>query len=421
MFKRFFLKAIISVFIFSFAFSFPSMAMAEESVAELKEELAQMRRSMEQMQARIDELERKTNRPLVLSPVEAPTEVVRTPATLPGQVGSVIPEIGVIADFVATACESKSDLEGNNRLAAREVEIVVGGYVDPYSRLDATLAFSDFEATSLEEAYLTRWGLPFDLTARVGRFSPRAGKQAALHRDSLETVDEPLVIRNFFGVEGYRKSGVDFARALEGPAGLFIEPSVGVLEGGVGEGGNLFGATRRRPTFISHLKTAKDLTDSSTLEFGLTHMAGSKDADAAFEVNMVGVDATYINRLNGINRLKLQSEFFLQHRDEAFSINETTGANTQFDRNPWGAYALAEYKFAPRWAIGARGDHVRIVDAVATRHADSGFSTFLTFFQSEWARWRLQYRHEERAQQKDEEAFFLQGTFALGTHKHKLQ
>ncbi len=414
--ERFLLRAISSLLIFSFAFGFPSMAMAEESVAELKEELAQMRHSMERMQARLDELERKAAAPqpeIVSSPVSRPA-----PA---GQIGASMPEIGVVADFVATASESKSDLEGNNRLAAREVEIVVGGYVDPYSRMDATLAFSDFEEAALEEAYLTRWGLPFDLTARVGRFSPRAGKQAALHRDSLETVDEPLVIRNFFGAEGYRRSGVDFARALEGPAGLFIEPSVGILEGGIGEGGNLFGETRRRPTFISHLKTAKDLTDSSNLELGLTHMVGSKDADAAFEVNMLGADATYINRLNGVNRLKLQSEFFLQHRDEAFSIDDTTGENTQFDRNPWGAYALAEYKFAPRWAIGARADHARIVDAAAPRHADQGYSGFLTFFQSEWARWRLQFRHEDRASEKAEDAVFLQGTFALGTHKHKLQ
>lgn len=48
-------------------------------------------------------------------------------------------------------------------------------------------------------------------------------------------------------------------------------------------------------------------------------------------------------------------------------------------------------------------------------------STFLTFHQSEWARWRLQHRHEEGANQKTDDAALLQGTFAIGTHKHQLQ
>jgi hypothetical protein len=48
-------------------------------------------------------------------------------------------------------------------------------------------------------------------------------------------------------------------------------------------------------------------------------------------------------------------------------------------------------------------------------------SAFLTFYQSEWARWRLQYRHEERANAKTDDAVFLQATVAIGTHKHQLQ
>jgi hypothetical protein len=48
------------------------------------------------------------------------------------------PEIGVIADLVATASESSVDEEGNDRIAAREIEVVFGHPVDPYSRLDVT-------------------------------------------------------------------------------------------------------------------------------------------------------------------------------------------------------------------------------------------------------------------------------------------
>jgi len=354
------------------------------------------------------------------APMPAPPAPAKGGA-LPGLIGSVLPEIGVVGDIVATSSQLAADSDGNDRISAREVELVVGSYVDPYSRFDATFAFSDFEAADVEEAYLTNWGLPWELKGRFGRFFPRIGKAVAIHRDQLSTVDEPLVVRRYFGAEALFRTGADLTRILEGPFGLVLEPSVGILEGGVGDGATTFGSTRRRPTVYSHLKSFKDLTDASNLELGLSHLVGSRDADADFEVNVLGVDATYLNNLTPTTRLKLQGEFYLQHRDEAFSINSDTGATTHFDRHPWGAYLLADYRFSTRWSAGVRADHVRLLDTASSRHADHGMSTFLTFYQSEWARWRLQYRHEEKAAEKTDDAVFLQGTFAIGTHKHQLQ
>ncbi len=405
----------------------PIAAPAETSNEEVATELKEMRKALQaqneliqKQQAKIDELERLVGSPKasVRYPEPALPEPTgaRAPAqpqmsgkgsALPGQIGALLPEIGLVGDIVATSSDESADAEGNDRIAAREVELVVGSNVDPYSRFDATFAFSDFEEAAVEEAYLTRWGLPWDLKARFGRFFPRVGKTASIHRDSLSTVDEPLVIRRYFGAEGFARAGADLGGMFQGLLGLVLEPSVGILEGGTGEGGTMFGSTRRRPTLYSHLKTYKDLSDSSSMEFGLTHLAGSDDADAAFEVNTLGVDATYLNAFTPTAKLKLQSELFVQQRN---------------DRHPWGAYALAEYRFAPQWAVGARADHVRPVDTVASRHYDQGVSAFLTFYQSEWARWRLQFQHEERASDEtDDNAVFLQGTFAIGTHKHQIQ
>lgn len=402
----------------------------EQGLEEMRKDLEELRKTLQaqddviqKQQARIAELERK-----MVSQAQAevpkPTAPAPSPAkgvTLPGQIGAILPEIGVVGDLVATATENKADAEGNNRLAVRELELVLGNYVDPYSRYDATIAFSDFEAVDVEEAYLTHWGIPWGLKARLGRFFPRIGKAASIHRDSLSTIDEPLVIRRYFGSHGYFRTGADLTRPFAGPWGMVLEPSVGILEGGVGEGGGTFGSTRKRPTVYSHLKTFKELTDASHVELGLTHLVGSKDADAAFEVNVLGVDATYLNALTPNTKLKLQGEFYLQHRNDAFSIDATTGANTQFDRHPWGVYLLADYRFAPQWSVGGRFDHARLIDTAGSRHADQGLSAFLTFYQSEWARWRLQYRHEDKGAEKSEDAVFLQGTFAIGTHKHQIQ
>lgn len=375
---------------------------------ELMQELKELRQLLERQQARIEALEREIARRA--TPVQAaPPAVSATspiPSALPGQIGAVLPEIGLVGDIVATSSQESADTEGNDRIAAREVELVVGSYVDPYSRFDATFAFSDFEEAALEEAYLTHWGLPWDLKGRFGRFFPKIGKAAAIHRDQLSTVDEPIIVRRYWGSEGFFRTGADLTHLFEGPGGWVLEPSAGILEGGAGEGGGTFGSTRRRPTVYSHLKAFKDLSDAANVELGLTHLAGSSDADAAFEVNVLGVDATYLNALTPTAKLKLQGEFYLQQRDEA---------------HPWGAYLLADYRFAPRWSVGGRLDHARRIDTAAPRHADEGGSLFLTFHQSEWARWRLQYRHEERANEKTDDAVFLQGTFAIGTHKHQLQ
>ena len=380
---------------------------------EMKQALQQQNETIERQQQRIEDLENRLDAalsgPAPSAPASAPTLGAR-PNALPGQIGSLLPEIGVVGDIVATSSEEKADAEGNDRIAVRELELVLSSNVDPYSRFDANIAFSDFEEVSVEEAYLTRWGLPAELTARFGRFFPKVGKQASTHRDSLPTMDEPLVIRRYFGVEGYNKTGVDVTRLFDGPWSWVLQPSFGVLEGGTGEDGTVFGGSRRRPTLYSHLKTYTDLGDSAGFELGGTHMLGSSDADSEFEVNVFGVDATYTNNLTPTSKLLLQSELFVQHRDES----------EDFNRHPWGVYLLADYRFAPRWSVGGRVDHVRLSDTPG-RSFDQGFSAFLTFYQSEFARWRLQYRHEERATEPTDDAVFLQGTFAIGTHKHKIQ
>src|SRR3989338_8654754 len=99
------------------------------------------------------------------------------------------PDIGVVADTVLKLDSPKADAEGADRVSVRELELVFGSAVDPYSRFDATTSFADFESAGLEEAYLTRFELPWEMTARVGRFKPRFGKALTVHRDSLETVD----------------------------------------------------------------------------------------------------------------------------------------------------------------------------------------------------------------------------------------
>lgn len=406
------------------------LTVLHQEVQQLTQTVRQLTTTVQAQQQRITELERAqgvADTRASTAAVTAQGAPVLSPALQRQRVGSLSafnPEIGVLADIVGQLSESSADGEGNDKLSARELELVFGHPVDPYSRLDATVSFSDFEAANLEEAYLTHWGLPAELKARVGRFKPKIGKTIPIHRDSLDTVDEPRVIESYFGVEGMSRTGVDVSGFFPMPwEAVTHELTAGVLEGGVGEGGTLFGATRRRPSFYAHLKNFWDTTETSNVELGATYLTGSKDADRSFEVHALGFDATLVHHFTPTNKLKWQNEVFLQSRDESVTFNED-GTETRVEEHPWGLYSLLDYRLSPRFGIGWRFDYVRPIDldlVAAPRNADTAWSGYLTLYQSEFARWRLQYKHTSFARGGDDNALFLQGTFAIGVHKHQLQ
>ena len=320
------------------------------------------------------------------------------------------PDIGVIADMLFTHDTPREDTEGADRVSVRELELVMGSYVDPYSRLDVNIAFSDFEDVEVQEAYLTRFGLPWETTARIGRSKPKVGKALVYHRDILDTADYPLVVRRYFGLDGLNKTGVDFTKPLDLPFQSAHEISAGVIEGGNGEEGTAFGTARRRPTAYSHLKNFWDITDVTNFELGASHMIGSKDEDAGFETNVLGLDGTLLHYYGAEHRLKLQSELFHLNRADARNPNQL------------GAYGLFDVRFHKQWASGVRVDYADLVeDQPGDRGgSDTGFTGYLTFFQTEFARWRVQYSHIRSTSGKDDDQVMIQGIFAIGEHKHKL-
>src|SRR3989338_4198087 len=145
-------------------------APATEEVSVLRQEVQQLTATVRDLsvliqaqQQRISTLEQaKTT---LASSVGAPAATAPGARQLPAgaNLSAFNPEIGVLADIVGQFSESSADGEGNDKLNAREVEIVFGHPIDPYSRLDITTSFSDFEAAALEEAYITHWGLPAEL------------------------------------------------------------------------------------------------------------------------------------------------------------------------------------------------------------------------------------------------------------------
>lgn len=384
------------------------------TVEKLQSTVESQSKTIETQEKRIQELEAAQG-----SVQEELKEVKALPAPPPIQpvmgLQAFNPEIGVLGDIVGSLSENSADTEGNDKLSVRELELIFGHPVDPYSRFDATITFSDFEEPVVEEAYITHWGIPWDIKGRLGRIRPKIGKASAIHRDQLDTVDDPLVVQKYLGSEGLFRTAAELSTFLPLPwESVVHEFTAGIMEGGIGENGTLFGTTRRRPSFYSHLKNFWEISEATNFELGGTHLVGSKDADAGFEVNALGLDATLIHYVTPTNKLKLQSEVYFQNRDET---------DAGLDDTPWGAYSLVDYRFSPRFGLGGRFDYVEPVDNPTTspRDADIGVAGYLTFYQSEFARWRAEYQHVEFAVGDNDERVFLQGTIAIGVHKHQLQ
>jgi hypothetical protein len=83
-----------------------------------------------------------------------------------------------------------------------------------------------------------------------------------------------------------------------------------------------------------------------------------------------------------------------------------------------GLYSSLEYQFDRRWSVFGRYDYSEFPEDEDSR--ESAFSPGLTFRQSEYAFWRLQYTHTEGAGgsfagSRDE--VFLQLDFGIGPHR----
>lgn len=354
-------------------------------------------------------------------PVAAPTTATR------GGIGQRFnPDIGAVIDTVGTLTEMEPEEfeedEGFDRFSVREIELNIGHDIDPYSRLDMTLTFSDFEDVDIEEAFITYARLPFDVTGRVGRFRLPVGLANPLHRDQLFSVDEPLVVQRYLGAEGLFRTGAEVSRFLpQFHDRLTQQVRAGIVEGGIGEEGTLFGESRQQPTYFGRLRNTVELSDADRLDLGLSYLAGNAD-DTNDEVDVMawGFDAQYEHQFGSFRALTLQAEALLQDRDEPL----TDAA----EDDPWGYYLLANFRASQRWEFGGRYDWVEVAnydpfdpDEPHARDEEEAFSAWITFHQSEFARWRLQYEHIELADGLNDDRLMLQGTFVIGWHQHPIK
>ena len=327
------------------------------------------------------------------------------------------PDISVIGDFIGSV--GHNPINPTPSFQMHESEVGLQAIVDPYARADFFISFGE-EGVNLEEGFITFTALPKNFVAKAGKMRAAFGKVNTLHNHVLPWVDRPLVTQNLVGGEdGINDAGLSVQHIIPAPKNWFMEFTGQVFRG---DSADVFRASEKNDvSVVGHLRTYKDLTESSNLDVGASYSRGHSQFGSAFITNLYGVDATY--RWKPLQRaiyrsFVARSEFIWRQQNQpslvvCLALACPPSVAPGFQR-AFGFYTSADYQFARRWFVGGRFDNSdRATNAALT---DKGGSLVLTYLPSEFALVRGQYRFTRYAEHFDAHEVFMQIQFALGAH-----
>jgi len=336
------------------------------------------------------------------------------------------PDISMIGDFIATT--------GQNRevsapvMEMHESELGVQAIIDPYARGDFFLSFGE-EGVNLEEGYITFTALPGGIVAKAGKMRSAFGKVNTLHNHVLPWIDRPVVTGNLVGGEdGIDDAGFSVTRILPAPKGLFLEGTAQLFRG---DSADVFKSSQRSDvSVVGHLRGYGDISESTNLDLGVSYARGHNDLGSSFITNLYGIDATL--RYKPLRRAIYKSfvgrgEFIWSQRQQPGGAaclpgGCPLGTAPNFQR-AFGFYTSGDYQFARRWFVGGRFD--RSDRARDARITDNGASVVLTYWPSEFAQVRGQYRFTRYGAsvstlsppgKEDANELLMQIQFSLGAH-----
>ena len=330
------------------------------------------------------------------------------------------PDISAIGDFVfhggpTPKGETPDTITGSKTAKAqlREVEFGFSNPVDPYGRADLILAIerqNNGEYTpDIEEGYFTYTDLPYDLQARFGKFYSVFGKANMFHTHAMPWVDKPNVIRKFFGDEGLNDGGAELSWLVPNPWDNYMQLTFDVQSNG--NEASFGGPQASDLMYVTHLKNFFDIDRASGIELGGSFATGANDKTGGpHRTYLEGIDLTYKWRhpQQGLYKsLVWMNEILFSQKEQG--ADDTVNSHR--------LYSSLEYQFDRRWSVFGRYDYTQFPDD-SSLHENS-YTTGLTFHQSEFMFWRVQFEHtsgENYAGNVNRNEIWLQLDFLTGLH-----
>lgn len=389
----------------------------DAEIARLK---AQLQTQPSPATSRGDEIER-TKQDILrdIEKREASPLTLRTPANFN-------PDIAVIGDFRGNVSSANGN-PARNRFDLGSIELDLRAAVDPRADAVAVLPivrevedplFFDPATASgtvdtsieIEEAYLFLhdFGVP-NLTAKVGRYHLNFGRWNQFHVHNWPTVDNAFVVQSFLGPEALVDQGLSLSYVI--PPKLlnneYVELTAEIISG---EGSEEFpvlnnDAFVRSPALNMHIKWNHDLSKEWNLELGGSWLTGKHNNDGRQHANVFGSDITLVHTdpTGRFNNQLFQAEVLYGNVD-------TSRTETQ---HAWGAYLLGQQQLNRDWYFGCRLDWTQ--NALDDKQEVWGVSPYVTWYWSEFLRFRVQYQHKQ-GDTPTENTLYFQISWVFGAH-----
>jgi hypothetical protein len=398
----------------------------DEQIAKLKEQLSSQPTtapaSTSATTAATDDIE-KTKQDVLkdIESKEQPAQTQRTPV-------SFNPDIAVVTDF-RPQFSTNNDNPARNRIDVGSVELDMRAAVAPIADGVAVIPISrdvddplfplntpnpdpgPHTNIDIEEAYvlLHDFGVP-NLTAKLGRFHLRFGRQNILHSHDWPTFDNNFVNQSFLGSESLNDAGLSLSYIV--PPKLigdqYVELIGELISGeGNGEDGPVINNTAlfHYPGFNGHALWNHDIAKDWNIEVGGSFLAGHRDNSRDQTAFLYGGDVTLIHTdPTG----KFNNQLFML--EAIYGDVDTSPTITQ---HSFGAYALAQQQINRDWYTGVRLDWTE--DALDDRREVWGISPYITWYYFEFLRFRFEYQYKA-GDVPTENNFFTQVTWIFGAH-----
>ena len=351
--------------------------------------------------------------------------------------GQLLFDIGVTGDFVGNLTQhnvqknqggSFPGLE--NLFFPREVEVSLFGQIDPYARAEVRLeAEQDSRGgglnVTLAEGNLTLMALPYGTQLKMGLMRNRFGYLNEIHAHDWPFIDNPNVLQQFFGTEGLVESG--FEATWVPPLPFYLQFLGGVFNG---QNDVAFGRDQiSNPLVTGRVRTFFDLEEWGAFQVGASVAAGQTPQQR--NSTIVGFDAKYKYTPEGWQHAAFTAlgEYLLSFRDVVTTNQDGIDQTRQRDSQGFYVYGGLQ-PFAhgelSKWQLGFRYDRTQYPANPGTEWA---VQPFLTYYPSEFLRFRLGYKQTTRSQccsyldfvdnggsARKVSEYFLQATFIMGAH-----
>ena len=329
--------------------------------------------------------------------------------------------------------------------AIPNAELALDGTVDPYLKAFANIVYKlnakGETGVELEEMYFLTSSLPHNLQVKGGQFFAEFGRQNAQHPHSWAFADQPLALNRMFGPEGLRSQGVRMSWLL--PTSFYTEATLGVLNsagtttysfrsdessaihGGVPTDRGVEGA--RDLLYVPRLATSVDLTETQTLLMGVSGAFGPNNSGPSAQTQIYGADLYWKWKSPTAHRgfpfVAFQGEALVRTYDAAARMAAAATVplpgESLRDR---GAYAQLQWGIKPMLVAAVRAD-VAAGDPASYPAYDapergnrSRYSTNMTWFPTEFSKFRFQYNYDHRSGIGNDHTVLLQFEFLLGAH-----